>query len=147
MSIFTAAELDYLDNQPLGRLATVGADGAPHVTPIGVFLDRESHTIVIGSTGEMAASKKFRDARAHPEVAIVVDDLASMDPWTPRGVEIRGRAEAHSDGGEEVGKDLGARFPFNRACIRIKPQRILSWGIDSDSYMQSARDVDEPEPR
>lgn len=141
MSTFTAAEADYLDRQPLGRLAMVGADGKPHVTPVGFFYDRESATVVIGSTGEMAASKKFRDAEAHPDIALVIDDLATMDPWTPRGIEIRGRAETHTEGGQEIGERLGARFPFNRAWIRVEPRRILAWGIDSDPYTHSARDV------
>ena len=89
----------------------------------------------------MAASKKFRDARRHPEVAVVVDDLASVDPWTPRGIEIRGQAETHIDGGQQVGERVGAGFPFNPAWISIRPRRILSWGIDTDSYSLTARDV------
>jgi pyridoxamine 5'-phosphate oxidase family protein len=105
----------------------------------GLFPD--SATLVIGSTGEMAKSKKFRDAQAHPDVALVIDDLASMDPWTPRGLEIRGRAETHIDGGRAIGKRLGARFPFDDAWIRIHPQRIRAWGIDADTYRQSSRAV------
>src|SRR5207248_8498979 len=41
---------------------------------------------------DLAKTKKFRDAEASGRAAIVVDDLASVDPWRPRGVEIRGRA-------------------------------------------------------
>ena len=33
MSVFTDKELDYLNGQRLGRIATVGADGQPHVVP------------------------------------------------------------------------------------------------------------------
>jgi pyridoxamine 5'-phosphate oxidase family protein len=68
---------------------------------------------VIGGAHDLGATKKFRDARRHPEVALVVDDLAAVDPWTPRGIEIRGRAETHGDGGQEVGRRLGAGFPFS----------------------------------
>jgi pyridoxamine 5'-phosphate oxidase family protein len=138
---FSDAEAQYLDSQPFGRLATVGADGRPHVTPVGFFYDRESSTIVIGSSGDMAKSKKFRDAQHHPDVAFVIDDLASTDPWTPRGMEIRGRAEALTEGGEQAGERLGAGFAFNSAWIRIHPQRVISWGIDGDSFTRSARDV------
>jgi pyridoxamine 5'-phosphate oxidase family protein len=141
MNTFTDAEIEYLNSQPLGRLATVGADSKPHVMPVGVFYDPETQAVVIGSGAEMAASKKFRDVQAHPDVAVVIDDLASVNPWTPRGIEIRGRAEAHTEGGEEVGERLGAGFRFNRAWIRIRPRRILAWGIDSGSYALSARDV------
>jgi hypothetical protein len=36
MSVFRRAELDYLSGGlQLGRIATVGADGTPHVVPVG----------------------------------------------------------------------------------------------------------------
>jgi pyridoxamine 5'-phosphate oxidase family protein len=142
MATFTQAEIQYLSTQPLGRIATVGPNGRPHVMPVGVFYEPETQAVVIGGAGDMAASKKFRDARRRPDVAVVVDDLASVDPWAPRGIEIRGRAETHTEGGEEVGKRLGAGFTFNRAWIRIRPRRILAWGIDSDSYSLAARNVE-----
>jgi pyridoxamine 5'-phosphate oxidase family protein len=141
MSIFTDAEVEYLNSQPLGRIATVGPDCRPHVMPVGVFYDPETEAIVISGAGDMAASKKFRDAQRRPDVALVIDDLAAVDPWTPRGIEIRGHAETHTEGGEEVGRRLGAGFRFNRAWMRVRPRRILAWGIDSGSYGLSARDV------
>jgi pyridoxamine 5'-phosphate oxidase family protein len=141
MSTFTDAEVEYLTSQPLGRFATVGRGGRPHVMPVGVFYDPQTEALVIGGAGDMAASKKFRDAHRHPEVAVVVDDLAALDPWTPRGIEIRGIAETFTDGGADVGSRLNAPFPFNRAWIRVRPRRVLAWGIDGGSYEHSARDV------
>jgi pyridoxamine 5'-phosphate oxidase family protein len=141
MTTFTDTEIEYLTSQPLGRFATVGSDGSPHVMPVGVFYDPQAEAIVIGSAAKMAVSKKFRDARGRPQVAVVVDDLASVNPWTPRGIEVRGVAETHTEGGEEVGKRLDARFPFDAAYIRIRPRRILAWGIDTGSYELVARDV------
>jgi pyridoxamine 5'-phosphate oxidase family protein len=138
---FTDAEVEYLVGQPLGRFATVGPDGRPHVMPVGVFYDPEAQAVVIGGAGDMAGSKKFRDAARHPAVAVVVDDLAAVDPWTPRGIEIRGQAETHTSGGEAVGRRLGAGFPFQPAWIRIRPRRILAWGIDTGSYELTTRDV------
>jgi pyridoxamine 5'-phosphate oxidase family protein len=44
----------------------------------------------------------------------VIDDLESVDPWRPRGVEVRGRAEA-----------IARPTPL----IRIHPERIISWGL------------------
>ena len=145
MSIFSPAEVDYLTTQPLGRLATVGKDGRPHVVPVGVFLDPDSETLVIGSAADMVASKKFRDARVNPDVAVVVDDLVTVEPWAPRGIEIRGRAEVHLDGGAEVGKRLRAGFPFHEAYLEIHPRRIITWSIDTDSF--TARDVTSPGTR
>jgi pyridoxamine 5'-phosphate oxidase family protein len=141
-STFTDTEIEYLQGQPLGRIATADADGRPHVMPVGVFYDAESQSIVIGATDGMVASKKFRDARRRPDVAVVIDDLAAVDPWTPRGIEIRGQAETHTQGGEAVGERVGATFRFEPAWIRIRPRRILSWGIDNGSFEMSARDVD-----
>jgi pyridoxamine 5'-phosphate oxidase family protein len=34
VSVFSDAEIDYLGSQRLGRLATVGHDGMPHVVPV-----------------------------------------------------------------------------------------------------------------
>jgi pyridoxamine 5'-phosphate oxidase family protein len=143
MSTFTENEIEYLNSQPLGRIATIGADGSPHVMPVGVFYDPEVEALVIGGAGDMASSKKFRDARRRRGVAVVVDDLASIEPWLPRGIEIRGHAETHTTGGAEVGERLGASFPFQPAWIRIWPQRVLSWGIEGDAFDMVARDVGE----
>jgi pyridoxamine 5'-phosphate oxidase family protein len=141
MATFTDAEIEYLNGQPLGRLATVDPAGRPHVTPVGVFYDPDTEAVVIGGGAGLAATKKFRDARRHPEVAVVVDDLAAVDPWTPRGIEIRGRAETFTDGGAAVGRRVGANFRFSPAWIRIRPRRILAWGIDTGSFELVAREV------
>src|SRR5262245_40077083 len=122
MTTFTSSEVEYLTSQALGRLATVGKDGRPHVMPVGVFFDPESETIVNGSAASMVKSKKFRDARANPDVAVVIDDLATVDPWAPRGIEVRGVAEAQLSGGADVGRQLGARFPFDEVYLRIHPR-------------------------
>ena len=34
MSVFADAEIEYLNDQGLGHIATVGADGMPHVIPV-----------------------------------------------------------------------------------------------------------------
>lgn len=141
MSTFTEAEVRYLHSQALGRLATVGPDGAPHVKPVGVFYDADTETIVIGSHGGMARTRKYRDVQDHPDVAVVVDDLAALDPWTPRGLEIRGHAETLETGGEEIGRKVGAGFEFDPAWIRITPRRIVTWGIDGSAYAATARSV------
>jgi len=61
MSVFTEAELRYLTGgQQLGRIATVGADGTPHVVPVGWIYNAASDTIDVGGH-ELERSKKFRD--------------------------------------------------------------------------------------
>lgn len=123
MSVFTDDEIAYLNSQRLGRLATA-ADGQPHVVPVSFRYNPELDTIDIGGHG-FAQRKKFRDVQRNSRVAFVVDDLASVDPWRPRGVEIRGVAEILGAGGK------GVMPHFDDEMFRIKPVRIFSWGLVS----------------
>ncbi|WP_438672121.1 hypothetical protein [Spongiactinospora gelatinilytica] len=98
--------------------------------------------MVGGAAGTgMAGSKKFRDVAERPDVSFVIDDLATTDPWAPRGIEVRGHAEARTEGGVELGLRLGAPFPFEPVWILIRPRRILAWGIDTGSFRLTARDM------
>lgn len=89
MSGFTEREIEYLEDQSLGRLATVNASGRPHVVPVGFRYNAELGVIDVGGHN-MGRSKKFRDVGETGRVAFVVDDV--LPPWRPRGVEVRGRA-------------------------------------------------------
>jgi pyridoxamine 5'-phosphate oxidase family protein len=129
MNAFTDAELAYLQGERrLARLATVGPDGTPHITPVGMWsVDLDSGVVEVTGHG-FAATKKFRDVARTHRAAIVVDDV--LPPWRPRGVEIRGHAEAIS--GPEP-------------AIRIHPERIIGWGLeepDAGPGRHHARDVD-----
>ena len=140
MSMFTDAQIEFLNSQRLGRLATVGADGMPHVVPVAVFYDPAAEALVIGANAQygervMVGSKKFRDAQRRPKVAVVIDAPA------PRILEVRGEAETHLDGGDDVGKRLGAPFGFSQAWIRIRPRRIVTVGVNDEQFGASARDV------
>lgn len=126
MTVFTDAEISYLADQRLGRLATVAPKGSPQIRPVRFQYNPELDTIDIGGRA-MAGSRKLRNVENDPRVAFVVDDLASVDPWRPRGLEIRGQAEALST---EAG-----------ALIRIHPRRILVWGLDPESPKLQARNV------
>jgi len=130
---FTEKEIEYLRGQPLGRLATVGPDGSPHIVPVGFRLDVETGTIEIGGHG-LSSSKKWRDLHTNPQTAFAVDDLVSVDPWTPRGIEIRGRAELHDQGGEEL---FG--HGWDSAWFGIAPRRIISWGIEGKAFSNTGR--------
>ena len=115
MSAFTDDELRYLlSERRLARVATVGRDGTPHVAPVGWTYNPEHDAIEISGRG-FERSKKYLDVRRTGRAAVVIDDV--LPPWRPRGVEIRGRAEA-----------VERPTPL----IRIHPDRIVSWGIESD---------------
>src|SRR2546423_8267249 len=111
MSVFTDAELRYLTGgRQLGRIATVGRDDTPHVVPVGWIYNAARDTIDVGGH-ELERSKKFRDVARTGRAAIVIDDLASTDPWRPPAIEVRGRAEA---------------IALPTPLIPIYPERIVS---------------------
>jgi pyridoxamine 5'-phosphate oxidase family protein len=128
--IFTPAELDYLTSQRLGRLATVSPRGQVQNNPVNFFVDAAAGTITIGG-GALGASKKFRNVQKGSTVALVVDDLASVDPWVPRGIEIRGTAVALSDHEPPLPG-------LSRQIIEITPGRIISWGLDGPRTSRTA---------
>lgn len=123
MTELTRAQIEYLAGQRLGRLATAGADGKPHVVPTSFRYNHQLGTIDVGGL-HVATTKKYRDVRANPWAAIVVDDVVSTDPWTPRMLEIRGRAEPLENGGEDLGSGFGGAF------IRIHPEKVNGFGVE-----------------
>jgi pyridoxamine 5'-phosphate oxidase family protein len=127
--MFTDKEIEYLNGQRLGRLATATPDGRPHVVPTGFRLSDDRMAVEIG--GHRLSSRRplyLRNIEANPRVAFVVDDLAAVNPWTPRGMTIHGRAEIHSEGGERLGPG------FDSMLIRITPERITSWGVEARDF-------------
>ncbi|WP_445168508.1 PPOX class F420-dependent oxidoreductase [Mycolicibacterium sp. Dal123E01] len=113
---FKPHEIDYLTSADLGRLATIQPNGTLQNSPVGFTYNDQLGTIdVVGYN--MSKSRKFRNLATNNTVALVVDDIASRDPWRVRCLEIRGTAEqAEGAGGDGI--------------IRITPKRIISFGID-----------------
>lgn len=130
MSIFTEKEIEYIQSQKLGRLGTVNEAGEPHVVPVVYSYNAQADTIDIGGFN-MGNSKKFKDVVRNNKVAFVIDDV--LPPWEPRGVEIRGTAEAFYPNGDESDP--------NKAIIQIKPSRVVGWGIDTHPYTRNSRKV------
>src|SRR5262249_43788163 len=115
------AEIAYLGTQRLGRLATARPDGTLQNNPVGFSYNADLGTIDIGGR-DMAASRKYRNVRELGHVAFVVDDIASVNPWRVRCVEIRGRAEAIDD-------PTDSRARMSGAIIRVHPDRVISFGL------------------
>src|SRR5512133_439081 len=122
-SAFTPAEIDYLQSQRLARIATIGPTGQPHVVPVAFRYNPETDTIDVGGH-DFAQRKKWRDVQRNPKVAIVADDIASVQPWTVRGIEVRGQAEILMNGGQAIVPG------FDPEMFRITPMHVVSWGIN-----------------
>lgn len=120
MSVFSPAELAYLGERRLGRLATIDQAGLPHVVPLGWSYNPALDVIDV-SGRDFARTAKFRYAKANPNVALIIDDV--LPPWRPRAVMVRGRAEALPGATGADGQALGP-------LLRIHPTHVLSWGLD-----------------
>src|SRR5262249_45625816 len=123
MSVFSQQELDYLAGRRLGRLATIGSDGLPHVVPLGWSYNPALDTIDVVCR-DFARTKKFPNVNANGKGALVIGDV--LPPWRPRSVMVRGEAEALEDATGADGERLGP-------IIRIHPSQVLSWGLDDAS--------------
>jgi pyridoxamine 5'-phosphate oxidase family protein len=123
---FSDAEIEYLATQRLGRLATVAPDGTVQNSPVGFSVDNDLGVINIRGRN-LARSRKFRNLATNHNVAFVVDDIVSLDPWTVRCLEIRGTADALHEEGD---------------VIRIHPRRIIGWGLGPDGTTSSKRSID-----
>lgn len=123
MGRFTPQEIEYLQSQRLGRLATANEKGDLHVVPVGFRYNPEHETIDIGGHN-IVPTKKYRDALRHGRVAFVVDDV--LPPWKPRMVEVRGTVQAFAEGGKEINPN------FRPDILRVTPTYIVSIGVNDD---------------
>jgi pyridoxamine 5'-phosphate oxidase family protein len=141
MSVFAEAEIAYLREQTLGRVVTVGPDGQPHATPVTFHFNAEQDAVDVGGVS-FGQTKKWRDVQRNPKVTLLVDDVIP-EPRRARALEIRGTAEVHQTGGNEI----NPRFPnFAPQFLRIRPTRIVAWGLEEAAtgadFQVHARSVD-----
>ncbi|MGI8690225.1 MAG: PPOX class F420-dependent oxidoreductase [Thermomicrobiales bacterium] len=120
--MFDEHEVAFLASQRLARLATVAANGQPDCDAVGFEFDGERFYI-----GGMALprSRKYKNiAGGNRLVSLIVDDLASVDPWRPRGIKLHGMAEIVTRDGR-----FGAQEYF-----AITPSVSWSWGLVGDDF-------------
>ncbi len=122
-----AALIDLLEGDALGHLATVRANGTPHVTPLWVDYDGDAVLVNVRLDRVKAANMRER-----PDVAISI-----VDPRNPyRYLAITGRVVSWSeDGWREHMNKLALRYmkldryPWffegeQRAIFRVVPTNV-----------------------
>jgi pyridoxamine 5'-phosphate oxidase family protein len=125
-SIFSQKETEYLKSQRLARIATAASMQAeksvqPDVVPVGFDFDGEY--LYVGGMN-LLKSTKYRNVLKNNKVAVVIDDLKSIDPWDPRGIRIYGTADIITrQGGYMESSD----HP-NPQYIRVTPKKKWRWG-------------------
>ena len=128
MTSFSDLEIQYLKLQRLARIATASPQGKPDVSPVAFEFDG-TH-LFVGSHSEEVffRTKKYKNIRdGNNQIAIVIDDLESVQPWKPRGIKVNGTAEiVEHDGMFGPGKYL-----------QITP--TVSWSGELGANMKSQR--------
>ena len=119
-SIYSEPEIQYLKSQRLARIATATRQGKPDVSPVGFEFDGMHFFIGSHSQDIFFSTRKYKNVRdGNKEVALVIDDLESVQPWKPRAMKINGTAEiVEHNGMFGPGKYL-----------KITPSVTWSWGI------------------
>jgi pyridoxamine 5'-phosphate oxidase family protein len=113
VSAFTAAELTYLASQPLMRFATASPEGKPDVAPVVFEVDGDD---IVTAGFDIKRTVRYRNIAVNPRATLVIDDLASIQPWSPRGIKIIGSA--------------AIEHPNGAPRFRITPDVVISWGIN-----------------
>ena len=99
-------------------MATLGAGEQPDVVPLAFEFDGE-HFWVGGTGAAVAATRKFRNiGDGRRKVALMVDDLVSLQPFIARAIRVYGEAD---DPVERTGL-------VGRGCTRGSPRGFRGAG-------------------
>lgn len=130
---------NFLIGQQSLQVATIGPDGAPHLTTVW-FLVREDGTILFETYGK---SQKVVNLQRDPRIAVLAEDGTTYGDL--RGVSINGRAEVVEDfprRGELMRLLLDHHFPGQspealdaqatkmaekRVVVIVHPEKVMSW--------------------
>ena len=146
--IFSQKEIEYVKSQHLARIATAsvsskeGEEGSiqPDVVPVGFDFD-DRHFYVGGMN--LLKSTKYKNVLKNNKVALVIDDLKTVDPWDPRGLKIYGTADIIT----RHGGYMDSTGHSNPHYIRITPKKKWSWGIDEPVFVEGKFNVKRAEGR
>jgi pyridoxamine 5'-phosphate oxidase family protein len=139
-SIFSQKEIEYLNSQRLARIATAAVSTheersvQPDVVPVG--FDFDGDYFYVGGMN-ILKSIKYKNILKNDRVAIVIDDLKTVNPWDPRGIKIYGIADVTT---RQNGYMENTDHP-NPQYIRISPKRKWSWGIEEPIFVEGRFNV------
>jgi pyridoxamine 5'-phosphate oxidase family protein len=121
--MFSAHELSYLQSQPLMRIGTVAGNGQVDVD--AVTFEFDGACFFIGGVN-LASTRKYKNiAGGQTLVSLLLDDLATVQPWQPRGLKVHGRAVI-------VQRDAGHFGPG--AYFAVTPLVSWNWGVEGPVF-------------
>ena len=131
----------FLERHRVGRLATAGADGAPHVIPVCFALDSDAHYFVADVKPKRRPArqlKRLANLRENPRAALVVDDYA--EDWRRLAwLMVRGPTRIVTDPimHARALELLRLRYPqylamslddpVRNPVVRLEPARVTLW--------------------
>ena len=137
-TILSQNEIDYLNTQRIARIATVSIISdrpiQPDVVPVGFDFDVE---YIYVSGMNILKSTKYKNILKNRNVAVVIDDLKTVDPWDPRGIRIYGDADVVTRRGGYMDPSGHSEHTY----IRIRPIKKWSWGIDEPVFIDGKFNV------
>lgn len=141
MASWTTEVRSFLEAHRRGHLATVGADGTPHVVPICYALDAAGLYVIADRKPKRrpaARLARLENLRRVPRAAVVVDEWD--EDWTRLAwVMVRGPAHFLDDAAAHAAALalLRARYPQYREMplddparhpiFRLSPERVTVW--------------------
>jgi PPOX class probable F420-dependent enzyme len=141
--MLTVGQRAFLQRHRRATLATVGADGAPHVVPcVYALLNELIYTPLDGKPKRAPVERlqRVRDIAANPAVCLMIDDYD--EDWTRLAwLQLRGEATLVADAAERAraAAALLARYPQYRALplddapmLRITSRRVIEWAWPAD---------------
>jgi PPOX class probable F420-dependent enzyme len=134
----SAAHVAFLDNHPVARLATLSADGYPHVVPICfAYMDGAIYTPIDEKPKRAPAAslRRVRNILARAEVCVVWDHYE--EAWERLAwLQVRGHAALVEDPAERARAVIALRQRYpqyrrmdleSRPLIKITPARVRWW--------------------
>ena len=121
--MFSEKELAYIKSQPLARMGTVSTDLQPDVAPVGFEFD--GHDFYIGGQNPVVTRKYKNINNGNNKVALMIDDLETLDPWKPRGIRIYGTAVIVERAGQ-----FGSGI-----YLHITPTVSWSWSLEGPAFV------------
>ncbi len=131
----TGSQVEFIDRQRVAYLATVYADGRPHVVPISPVLDM--NRLVFATERD---TQKVRNLEGDPHVAIGFDEYS--EDWSQLKQLIAHGEAYFIDSGPEFERDrtlLYERFPQypteapveegSAVIVEVRVDRVVSWGL------------------
>lgn len=126
----------FIERERVCRVATVSAEGLPHLVPV-------CHAVVDGAIcfGSGTDGRKVLNLRANDQIAVTIDLYSEAWPYL-RGVMVRGRARLIERGPRfrKIRAALYRKYPqyegeaaldeSDSIMVAVVPGHVFSWGFE-----------------